>query len=1133
MPTDIAAELVGLRRRVRKLETAPRLAFASLDNAPLRSFGEDGRIKATFGAQPDGGHAYVSVEGPIPLQPTDAVVKGGALSVEVTWDGNLIGPFGEVDAELPVYSNFEACEIHVGQSQGFLPSPETLATEFGRLGGTQAVPAPVGQAWIRLRIRSQSQEWGPPSPAVMATVTSLVDTSFVEQLETDLTQLAVDLGAAEQAMEQLELDLEGLDTRLIDAETTLNQIPTVISALDSEITTAQGMLDAAFPGGAFDISDRIAQVEAAGGRTWTQPDPPPAGTTYRWVGAPNASTSEKLVDGVVVARNYTPDPASVKGDEWSVVGEGNPTPVIIDGESAIPVIESGDGSLYVDPVKNPYEFNEVGKVIYLTFEAKVITPMKMRGRIPGYGGNTTDETLETVTQAPEDGWVKHTASAVVTAANPGGWIRALAWPIDTGSTPGVGFYTRRWVISENPDVEWFHGDMLDSRAKDLWVNTSDGKALYTWDGATNSWMKSQDEAIAAAQAAANGKNKNTYTDVTAANRPGPAPTAASGTGRTVGDVHRNRNATTGEIYAEWRWSGSAWQVNKMADEMFTSVDVGKLTAGAAAIQQAVIQKLAVQIATVIQLNADRITAGKITSAQIDTTNLAAALATILELNADRITAGQLDTARINVQELAAQIATVIELNADRITAGKIATARLDAEAVAAAVGEFISLSANQITAGALSATVTVSGVIRTAQTGARVEMNSGGLYGFNSVNQHIFRVVNGEVFVQGDVRAGAGTSVGGGIVLKPDGTVLGESVILVFGKGVSTEQPGQVYFETVVIPNRRPGGVSTQMRSMVVRGPRTSTGSSAMLTLGYSTAATGRGLMALDAHDLTVDLQGVMELRSVGETKMWAQGGMNLTASGPLTVYGAKVVIDSGASVADSGNPQMVVSGPWVSIESNLGSLAGGVSLDSPVVWVKRNRLNFAGTENSPKFYIGTADSGAIILRAAAGVGIALDADNASNRLLLSLSGQLAHANTYGNTTSSAANVNILSNGVFRRSTSLRKHKLNVETLEVSWDTMGRLRPVTWTDRRAAEELADWMSGDLEADSTDIEGIHPQVGLIAEEVETLGIPGLVTRDNDGNLAGVAYERLAVAMWPLMMQLKQQVDDLTTRLDQRG
>ena len=109
--------------------------------------------------------------------------------------------------------------------------------------------------------------------------------------------------------------------------------------------------------------------------------------------------------------------------------------------------------------------------------------------------------------------------------------------------------------------------------------------------------------------------------------------------------------------------------------------------------------------------------------------------------------------------------------------------------------------------------------------------------------------------------------------------------------------------------------------------------------------------------------------------------------------------------------------------------------------------------------------------------------------------GILQSNGSYSNTTSSAANVNIGSSGKLLRSTSSRKYKTNVETLEDSYaDAILNARPV-WYNSTA--------SGDTENPN------WGYWGFIAEEIADID-PRLVFygKDSDGNLEAesVQYDR---------------------------
>ena len=65
---------------------------------------------------------------------------------------------------------------------------------------------------------------------------------------------------------------------------------------------------------------------------------------------------------------------------------------------------------------------------------------------------------------------------------------------------------------------------------------------------------------------------------------------ATGTGKAAGDLWRQRNAGK-EIIAEWQWTGTAWERQTVSGSNVSNMDVGYLTAGAATMSQALIDKL--------------------------------------------------------------------------------------------------------------------------------------------------------------------------------------------------------------------------------------------------------------------------------------------------------------------------------------------------------------------------------------------------------------------------------------------------------------------------------------------------------------------------------------------------------------
>src|SRR5690606_17306769 len=131
------------------------------------------------------------------------------------------------------------------------------------------------------------------------------------------------------------------------------------------------------------------------------------------------------------------------------------------------------------------------------------------------------------------------------------------------------------------------------------VTFSDGSFAYTTVTKIASYA-----GIDAAMAAANGKNLATYADVArGATIPGPP----SVSGRTVGDTHRIRYTDNGEIAKEFTLRAgtpNSWQEVKYGDAVLTSLDVGKLTAGAGVFDEIVADFMAGEMAAFVKAAID-------------------------------------------------------------------------------------------------------------------------------------------------------------------------------------------------------------------------------------------------------------------------------------------------------------------------------------------------------------------------------------------------------------------------------------------------------------------------------------------------------------------------------------------------
>lgn len=107
--------------------------------------------------------------------------------------------------------------------------------------------------------------------------------------------------------------------------------------------------------------------------------------------------------------------------------------------------------------------------------------------------------------------------------------------------------------------------------------------------------------------------------------------------------------------------------------------------------------------------------------------------------------------------------------------------------------------------------------------------------------------------------------------------------------------------------------------------------------------------------------------------------------------------------------------------------------------------------------------------------------------------------------------------GTFCRNTSSIKFKENVRDYAINEDAVLNLRPVVYDRKDQVRE-----------DGTVKEGRKGEVGLIAEEVEAAGLDWLVNY-LDGEVDGLRYDLLGVALLPVVQRQAQQIEALSERL----
>ncbi len=130
---------------------------------------------------------------------------------------------------------------------------------------------------------------------------------------------------------------------------------------------------------------------------------------------------------------------------------------------------------------------------------------------------------------------------------------------------------------------------------------------------------------------------------------------------------------------------------------------------------------------------------------------------------------------------------------------------------------------------------------------------------------------------------------------------------------------------------------------------------------------------------------------------------------------------------------------------------------------------------------------------------------------------------TWRRTTSAGANVVINPDGALTRVASATKYKTDIQRSYVSdyGERLLGLPTATWVDKA---ELKRYNEGESQIKPT------RYFGMIAEDLAAAGLEMLVQRNPEGGLEGIEYDRIGVALIPVIKQLKDKVKELEDKLN---
>lgn len=167
-------------------------------------------------------------------------------------------------------------------------------------------------------------------------------------------------------------------------------------------------------------------------------------------------------------------------------------------------------------------------------------------------------------------------------------------------------------------------------------------------------------------------------------------------GTAPGDTCRIQDPGTLDIVAEWAWNGATWERSLVSGQQISNLDVGRLTAGSAAINELAARRIAGDIGQFLQVKTDQL-----------------------------VVSGEANLNTAVVQELWAKVVHGGEGEFEKIRAGLLSGN--------AFVGQ-------TFTGGTFEGQVITGAQIQTAKTGGRIIMNPSGMFAYNGSNEETFRL---------------------------------------------------------------------------------------------------------------------------------------------------------------------------------------------------------------------------------------------------------------------------------------------------------------------------------------------------------------------------------------------------------
>lgn len=160
---------------------------------------------------------------------------------------------------------------------------------------------------------------------------------------------------------------------------------------------------------------------------------------------------------------------------------------------------------------------------------------------------------------------------------------------------------------------------------------------------------------------------------------------------------------------------------------------------------------------------------------------------------------------------------------------------------------------------------------------------------------------------------------------------------------------------------------------------------------------------------------------------------------------------------------------------------------------------------------------------------------------MLTVDNSVLSMSIYNRTYSSASNVYVTSNGVIGRATSALKYKEEVQVVDPSTyeDALLSIESKSWIDKTEANNYREYLEWEAqhpyqpiprEMLETPTAPPKRHYGAIADEFHDAGLSQFVTYDQNGEVEGLAYDRVGVALLPIVRKQRDKIADLEAKLE---